>query len=257
LSGSSHGRGGAARRTLLRGNCPQQCGANHKKALSTPLRPIANTNHYNDKNINYKMKTTLFFAIALALFALVALAAADEKTASNGDVAVNVQGTSGKITFWIPERSDKKYTLTFDSLCETGGGDCLNTFANQEFTFSTPATVSFNNISSKLVSFDSTIATGSQSGVKLTADLYVFLESGNYTVGDQTFYAVENAFKWSVNVSGWVFANAANKLELTMGLQHPSYKASWDATNYTLSYTNVHLHFNQFCLLLLLLRLSL
>lgn len=190
------------------------------------------------------MKTTLFFAIALALFALVALAAADEKTASNGDVAVNVQGTSGKITFWIPERSDKKYTLTFDSLCETGGGDCLNTFANQEFTFSTPATVSFNNISSKLVSFDSTIATGSQSGVKLTADLYVFLESGNYTVGDQTFYAVENAFKWSVNVSGWVFANAANKLELTMGLQHPSYKASWDATNYTLSYTNVHLLFH-------------
>jgi len=188
----------------------------------------------------YKMKTTFFFAITLALFALlVAMAAADEATASNGDVAVNVQGKSGKITFWIPQRSDKKYTLTFDSLCETGG-DCLNTFANQEFTFSTPATVSFNNISAKLVSFDSTIATGAQSGVKLTADLYVFLESGNYTLGDQTLYAVENAFKWSVNVSGWVFANAANKLELTMGLLHPSYKASWDATNYTLSYTNVH-----------------
>jgi hypothetical protein len=218
---------------------PRQLSRNkpQKGAAHTP-RTIANP--HNDKNINHKMKTP-FFAIALALFALLVVMAAADETASNGDVAVNVQGMSGKITFWIPQRSDKKYTLTFDSLCETGGGDCLNTFANQEFTFSTPATVSFNNISAKLVSFDSTIATGGQSGVKLTADLYVFLESGNYSVGDQTFYAVENAFKWSVNVSGWVFANAANKLELTMGLLHPSYTASWDATNYTLSYTNVHL----------------
>ncbi|ELR18523.1 uncharacterized protein ACA1_045660 [Acanthamoeba castellanii str. Neff] len=174
------------------------------------------------------------FLLALVFVALaVAVAAADQQLA-NDQVVVRVQGQSGKITFWIPERSDKKYTLTFDSLCE--GNDCVNTFASQQFAFSTPATVRFHNISAKLVSFDSTLATKKQSGVKLTADLYVFLETGNYTVGDQTFYAVENAFKWSVNISGWVFANAANKLELGMGLLHPSYKASWDAANYTLSY---------------------
>jgi hypothetical protein len=182
------------------------------------------------------MKLTAFL-LALVFVALaVAVAAADQQLA-NDQVVVRVHGQSGKITFWIPERSDKKYTLTFDSLCE--GNDCVNTFASQQFAFSTPATVRFHNISAKLVSFDSTLATKKQSGVKLTADLYVFLETGNYTVGDQTFYAVENAFKWSVNISGWVFANAANKLELGMGLLHPSYKASWDAANYTLSYPGV------------------
>jgi hypothetical protein len=182
------------------------------------------------------MKHTFLIALSV-LLTLFAFAEAEQKTVANGEVAVTVQGTSGKITFWTPDRSDKKYTLTFDSLCEAN--DCVNTFASQEFTFSTPATVDFHNISATLVSFDSTLSTGSQSGVKLTADLYVFLESGNYTVGDQTFWAVENAFKWSVNISGWVFASVDNTLELTLGLQHPSYKATWDAANNTLSYTNV------------------
>ena len=181
------------------------------------------------------MKQTILFALLFVVLAF-ATALADQQV-TNDQVVVLVQGQSGKITFWIPERSDKKYTLTFDSLCESN--DCVNTFASQQFSFSTPTTVDFHNISAKLVSFDSTLSTKTQSGVKLTADLYVFLESGNYTVGNQTFWAVENAFKWSVNISGWQFADASNKLVLTLGLQHPSYKASWDAENYTLSYTNV------------------
>jgi hypothetical protein len=184
------------------------------------------------------MKHAILFAFLLVAIAI-AGAVADSQV-SNDDVVVRVQGQSGKITFWIPERSDKKYTLTFDSLCE--GNDCLNTFASQEFNFTAPATVSFQNISAKLVSFASIISTGTQRDVKLTADLYVFLDSGNYTVGNgETFWAVRNSFKWSVKIDGWQFADVNNKLELGLKLQHPSYKASWDANNYTLSYTDVRL----------------
>ena len=75
---------------------PRQLSRNkpQKGAAHTP-RTIANP-HHNDKNINHKMKTSFFFAIALALFALLVVTAAADETASNGDVAVNVQGKSAR-----------------------------------------------------------------------------------------------------------------------------------------------------------------
>jgi len=182
------------------------------------------------------MKNLTLLAFILVLFASLSALAAADTAVSNGQVVVNVQGQSGKITFYLSEVSSKQYTLTFSSLCETNGGDCLNTFANQQFTFSPVQNVKFQNISAALVTFSSIINTKNQAGVKFDADLYVFEGNGQYSVGGQTFYAANNTFKWSFSITGWSFKNSANKLQLTMGLLHPSYKAQWDATNYTLSY---------------------
>jgi hypothetical protein len=176
-----------------------------------------------------------FFLLVLALLAVVAIAVADEEV-TNGEVVVNVLRQSGKISFWLPTRADEQFSLALVSLCETNGGDCANTFASESFNVTTPEHEDFENMSTTRLSFESTVSTPNQKEVSVHVDLHVFHQSGNYSVGEQEFKAVQNGFKWSVKVSGWIFNSSANKLELTMSLQHPSLQAQWNATTYTLTY---------------------
>jgi len=146
------------------------------------------------------------------LLVLCGLASADQEITAAG-VSVKVKGQSGKMTLTIPKKEDNS---TIDVECQMaalrqldaegntlgGGGSekhSFNSFATQDFTFSTPTTGKYEGLNVTKVSFASTLVGSSE----LKIVTMIFQESGSFNVGSDTVNVTAGAVKFNVELGDW------------------------------------------------------
>lgn len=137
---------------------------------------------------------------------------AAEKTVQGGGISTKVRGQSGKITI---DARGSSMTFQVDSVIEvdsngegvsnTGArGHQFTTLANQDFTFSTPDNSSyFQGI--KVVNINMTADLAKGVNAKLEIMLYIFLEDGNVTFGNESFKVYNGSLKFNIQLSDWTF----------------------------------------------------
>ena len=140
------------------------------------------------------------------------------KTIQGGGISTKVLGKSGKITI---DARGSSMTFQVDSVIEvdsngegvsnTGArGHQFTTLANQNFTFSTPDDSSyFQGI--KVVNINMTADLAKGVNAKLEIMLYIFLEDGNVTFGNESFKVYNGSLKFNIQVCFGVHLDSFEK----------------------------------------------
>lgn len=136
------------------------------------------------------------------------------KDLSTGGVNLKVLGQSGKISLSYNDTSfSNSQTIEFDSVYErnaqgqiignTGSTKhSVNSFASQDFTFSSVATTTYQGLACDNLNFTTTMI-NNQATLKVL--LYIFKQAGSITTSNENLTVKEGSLKFSVVVENWPF----------------------------------------------------
>jgi hypothetical protein len=152
------------------------------------------------------LRAALLFQALLVAFAAV----------SSGNTRIDYTGQSGQMKIY-PANEVGFIQIKMDSLAETtaSGGSTSNkitTFANQEFTWSTPTPVTRNGVDGMFTYFSATLSNNAKFGLNTT----IWVKDVVVSNGNQTITVPANTLKFDVDVTNWPFLATTN--ELSFGL---------------------------------------
>ncbi|WAR04197.1 ASOMP-like protein [Mya arenaria] len=146
-----------------------------------------------------------------------------DMTETVGGITTKVLGQSGKIQVYKEGKTASTgVTITMDAIKELTSNDTVinshefNTFANQDFTFSSSNETQYpdSDVNVTQFNFMSNVSVGkgntADGMAKLTMYVYIFSSDGNITVSGQNYTVKTGMMKFNVKIEDWPFCGSAS-----------------------------------------------